>query len=67
MQHIVGNLLTRATTLLETSSQSEVFTQSYGAPKSRESHLRNFETPIRESWDKMSFGCGLRAEAQSIL
>ncbi len=33
VQHIVGKLLTRATTLLQTSSQSKVCTQSYGAPK----------------------------------
>ncbi len=37
LQHIVGKILTKATTLLQTSSQSEVCTQSYGAPKSRES------------------------------
>jgi hypothetical protein len=30
MQHIIRNLSTRATTLLETASQSEVCTQSYG-------------------------------------
>jgi hypothetical protein len=27
----------------------------------------NFKTPIWESWNKMSFGCGPRGEAQSIL
>jgi hypothetical protein len=37
-------LLTRATTLLQTSSQSEVFTQSYGNPT-----RGNFETPTWES------------------
>ncbi len=26
-----------------------------------------FGTPIKESWDKMLFGCGPRGEAQSIL
>jgi hypothetical protein len=33
MPHTVGKLLTRAITLLQTSSQLEVCTQSYGAPK----------------------------------
>jgi hypothetical protein len=37
-------------------------------PQSRESpNVGNFETPTWESWDKMSFGCGLRGEAQNIL
>jgi hypothetical protein len=35
--HNVGKLLMRATTLLQTEPQSKVFSQSYGAPKSRES------------------------------
>ncbi len=34
VRHIIGNLLTRATTLLHTASQSKVCSQSYGAPKS---------------------------------
>ncbi len=41
--HTIENLLTRATTLLQTSSQSKVFTQSYGPPKSRESQLWKFQ------------------------
>jgi hypothetical protein len=40
--HTIGKLLTRATTLLQTTLRSEVFLQSYGAPKSRESHLVRF-------------------------
>jgi len=40
--HIVGKLLTRATTLLQTAPQSKVCSQSYGAPKSRESQLVGF-------------------------
>jgi hypothetical protein len=39
MPHIVGKLSTRATTLLQTTLRSEVCSQSYGAPKSRESYL----------------------------
>jgi hypothetical protein len=34
VQHIVGKLSTRVTTLLENSYQLEVFTQNYRAPKS---------------------------------
>jgi len=40
--HIVGKLSTRATTLLQTTPQSEVCLQSYGAPKLRESQLAGF-------------------------
>jgi len=46
VRHVVGKLSTRAITLLQTSSQFEVCTQSYGAPKSRESQ------------NKKLFGCG---------
>jgi len=42
MRHIVEKLSTRATTLLQTAPRSEVFSQSYGAPKSRESQLAQF-------------------------
>jgi hypothetical protein len=42
MQHIVGKLSTRATTLLQNSSQSKVCTQNYGPPKSRKSQLWKF-------------------------
>jgi len=41
--HIVENLSTRATTLLQIAPQSEVCSQSYGAPKSRESQLAGFQ------------------------
>jgi hypothetical protein len=39
MPHTIEKLLMRATTFLETSFQSEVCTQSYRAPKLRESQL----------------------------
>jgi hypothetical protein len=42
VQHTVGKLSTRGTTLLQTSSQSEVYTQSYGPSKSWESQLWEF-------------------------
>ncbi len=40
--HIVENLSTKATTLLQTAPQSEVCSQSYEAPKLRESQLARF-------------------------
>jgi hypothetical protein len=40
--HTVGKLSTRATTLLQITLRSEVFSQSYGDPKSRESQLARF-------------------------
>jgi len=43
MRHTVGKLLTRNTTLLKTSLQSKVCTQSYGAPKLWESQLWEFQ------------------------
>jgi hypothetical protein len=39
MRHTVRKLSTRATTLLNIAPQSEVLSQSYGAPKLRESEL----------------------------
>jgi len=42
VRHTVGKLLRRATSLLQTSSQSEVWVGSYELPKSRESQPRQF-------------------------
>jgi hypothetical protein len=42
----VGKFSTRATTLLQTSSQSEVYTKSYGLPKSRESQRWEFRDSL---------------------
>jgi hypothetical protein len=39
MRHTIGKLSTRAITLLETASRSEVCSQSYGASKMQESQL----------------------------
>jgi hypothetical protein len=63
MPHIVGKLSMKAITLLEISYQSEVYRESYGPSKSRESQV----WATWEFGDKMPFGCGLRGEAQSIL
>jgi len=45
--HIVGKLSTRAITLFQIAPRSEVCSQSYEAPKSRESQLARF-------WDSHS-------------
>ncbi len=42
VQHTVGNLSRRTTSLLQSSSQSEVWAGSYGLPKSRESKPGQF-------------------------
>jgi hypothetical protein len=42
VSHTVGKLSTRATTLLQNSPRSEVFLQSYGAPKSQECPMARF-------------------------
>jgi hypothetical protein len=44
VRHRVGNLLRRATTLLQTSSQLDSVVGSYELPKSRDSNRDNFET-----------------------
>ncbi len=52
VQHTVGKLSTRATTLLSTSSRSKVWTRSYDPAKLQKSNLSSFGTPLWESWDK---------------
>jgi hypothetical protein len=42
MSHNFEKILTRATTFLETSLQSEVYTQSYGPPKLQKSQFWEF-------------------------
>jgi hypothetical protein len=42
VQHTIGKPSIRATTLLQTASQPEVCSQSYGAAKSRKSHPARF-------------------------
>jgi len=42
VRHTIGKLSTKATTLLETAPRSDVYLQSYGAPKSRGSWLARF-------------------------
>jgi len=71
LPHTIGKLSMRATTLLQTALHSEVYSQSYGASKSRESSWRDFGTPTWESHGspgrEKPFGCGPRGEVHSIL
>jgi hypothetical protein len=43
MPHTVGKLWTRATTLLEISPQSKVYTQNYEPPKSWKFQFKEFQ------------------------
>jgi hypothetical protein len=43
VRHTIGKLSMRAITLLQIASRFEVCSQSHGAPKSRESQLRQFQ------------------------
>jgi hypothetical protein len=71
--HTIGKLSTRVTTFLQIAFRSEVFPQSYAAPKSRESSLAGFPAggisglPRGSPGRKKSFGCGPHGEVQSIL
>ncbi len=63
MRHAIEKLLTRATTLVQTPSQSEVCTRNYRPAKLRDSQPQRFW----DSWDKKSFRCHSRGEVQNIL
>jgi len=67
VQYGVGKFSKRATRLLQTSSQMEVWARSYGCPKSRESNPGQFRTPPWESRDKVPFGCSLCGATHRIL
>jgi hypothetical protein len=57
----------RATSLLHTSSQLEVWVKSYELTKSWESKPERFGTLPWESQDKKPFGCGCCGVTQKIL
>jgi hypothetical protein len=78
VQHGVGKISTRATTLVQTSTRSDSAVGSYEFPKSRDSNRDsfgtvsgqfrdNFGTPIWESREKEPFGCSLGGALQRIL
>jgi len=46
VQHMVGKLLRKATTLVQTSSRSELGARNYEHPKSQESKPRQFRDSI---------------------
>jgi hypothetical protein len=63
----VKKLSRRATTLVETSPQSDVGAGRYELPKSRESNPGQFRDSSWESREKVPFRCSLRGELQRIL
>ncbi len=63
----VEKILTRNTTLVQTSLRSDSVVESYGHSKFRESCWDNFETPFRESKEFVPFGCSLHCELERIL
>jgi hypothetical protein len=63
VQHAVGKLLTRATTLVHTLSRSEVYTRSYSPAKLWDYQPWRFQ----ESRDKKPFGCHSHRVVHSIL
>jgi len=61
VQHTIEKLSTRATTLLQTSSPSEVCTANLWGPKiARIPTLANSELPLGSPGAKKPFGCGPR-------
>jgi len=67
VQHGVGKLSTRATTLIQDSSRSEFGARSYGCSKFREFSRDTFGIPFQESQQNVPFGCSLRDQPQKIL
>jgi hypothetical protein len=67
VQHGVGKISTRATTLVQTSLRLDSTVGSYGRSKFWESSWDNFGTPFRESQQNVPFGCSLHYELQRIL
>jgi hypothetical protein len=67
VRHGVGKLLRRATTLIQTSLQSDLAVRRYELPKSQDSNQDSFGTPTWESREKEPFGCSLGRELQRIL
>jgi hypothetical protein len=65
--HTIGKLSTRVTTLLQTSSQFEVWAKSYSLAKCGSPNLGSFGITPWESRDKKPFGCGCNANAHEIL
>jgi len=62
VQHVIGKLLMRATTLHQIASQSKVCSQSYGAPKLQESHLARFrDSHSRVPGEKSHLDVGSKA------
>jgi hypothetical protein len=70
-RYVVGKISTRATSLVQTSSQSDLAVGSYDLPKSRDSNRDSFGTilglQLGSPRKKKPFGCSLGEVAQRIL
>jgi len=67
VRYTIGKLSTRATTLLQTSSRSEVWARSYGPQSCENPTLVVSGLPFRNPRTKRPFGCGPCEDAQRIL
>jgi hypothetical protein len=69
VQHTIGKLSTKTTTLLETAPRFEVYSQNYGWGSKVAGILAGVisKLPFRSFEEKKPFGCRLRGQSQSIL
>jgi hypothetical protein len=75
VRYVVEKILTRATSLVQTSLRSDVAVESYELPKSRDSNRDSFGTisglqlgvPGKRAREKEPFGCSPRNVAHRIL
>jgi len=67
MRHAVGKLLTRATTLVETSFRSEFGARVMSVQSPGNPNRDSFGSPLWESREKEPFGCECGGELQKIL
>jgi len=67
LPHTIGKLLTRATILLRLHFNQGFAHKVMGFQSCGSPNFENFEAPIWESHDKMTFGCWPYGQAQRIL
>jgi hypothetical protein len=67
VQHVVGKLSTRATTLVHTLSRSKVYTKSYSPAKLQDSHPWQFRDSHLGVLGQKPFRCHSYGVVQSIL
>jgi hypothetical protein len=67
VRHAVGKLLTKATTLVQTSFRSKFGARVMSVQSPGNPNRDSFETPLWESREKKPFGCGCGGKLQKIL